>query len=219
MVSSTWRGLGKDDLYDLEPISQYAVAIYHSVLIFSGGDVAPRGNFQLFFLTALLLASAIINANIFGNIAVILEQMNHKSTIFQDKMESATSTMENIDLPNLLQKDIQEYLTYTHKNLDQQNELDSFLQQLSPSLKVEVRNTLMKGSISKNPVFDNSEGAIDAVLSDLSILLFMPEDIILKQGDEGNIIYFVSSGECAVYVSNNTRKVIGWFIFSKICSS
>jgi hypothetical protein len=195
------------DLYDLNAISQYAYAIYHSILILSGGDIGPRGNFQIFFITILLLASAIINANIFGNIAVILQQMNRKATKFQEKMESATSTMENLDLPDKLQKKIQEYLTYTHSTLDQQNELDSFLLQLSPSLKLEVRNVLMKGSISKDSVFDNNKYAIDAVLRDLSILLFMPEDIIIKQGTEGQTIYFIAVGECAVFVTNEKRKV------------
>lgn len=137
----------KTDIYEQSNIKQYASSLYHSMLVLSGNDIGPRDTFELFLLTFLLLTSAIINANIFGNIAVLLQQMNRKATKFQEKMENASSTMKNLKLPDNLQKEIQSYLTYTHNNLEQQNELDAFLQQLSPSLKFQVRKCILKESL------------------------------------------------------------------------
>ena len=56
------------------------------------------------FTTIIIFASFIINANIFGNIAVLLQQMYRKSSNFQEKLEMATSTMKNINIPDKLQK-------------------------------------------------------------------------------------------------------------------
>lgn len=66
--------------------------------------MSPQGYFQIIFVTILLFAASIINANIFGNIAVLLQQIYRKSSAFQDKLEMATSTMKNINIPERLQK-------------------------------------------------------------------------------------------------------------------
>lgn len=193
----------KTELYSKSHIYQYATSVYHSILVLSGADIGPRDEYQLFLLTFFLLASAIINANIFGNIAVVLQQMNRKASKFQEKMENASCTMKNLKIPKPLQMRINDYLWVTHNTLDQQNELDSFLNQLSPSLRIEVRKVILKESISKNDVFNCSSEAVDAIIQDLNILLFMPESVICKQGSEGIDLYFIAGGDWAVYVTDD----------------
>lgn len=83
---------------------QYVISLYYSILLLAGNDMLPQGWFQIIFATVMLFAAAIINANIFGNIAVLLQQMNRKSSNFQEKLEMATSTMKNINIPENLQK-------------------------------------------------------------------------------------------------------------------
>jgi len=68
-------------------------------MILSGGDVGPRDSYQLFFSTYTILIGAIVNANIFGNLAVLVSQMNHKQTVFQDKVDTANTAMKNMRLP------------------------------------------------------------------------------------------------------------------------
>ena len=41
-----------------------------------------------------------INANIFGNLAVLLSQMYHKQTLFQHKIDTANTAMKNMKLPD-----------------------------------------------------------------------------------------------------------------------
>ena len=72
------------------------MSIYHAVLMLGGNDIGPRGEFQLFFVTIMLLLAAIINANIFGNMAVLIQALNRKVANFQEKMEYASETMKNM---------------------------------------------------------------------------------------------------------------------------
>jgi ABC-type tungstate transport system substrate-binding protein len=51
-----------------------------------GNDIGPKGEFQLIFVSIFLLLGAIINSIIFGNMAVILQSLNRKSTEFQEKL-------------------------------------------------------------------------------------------------------------------------------------
>jgi len=50
----------------------------------------------------------------------------------------ANTTMCNMLLPEHLRDDIREFLVTTQNNLDNQNELDHFMQMISPSLRNRV---------------------------------------------------------------------------------
>ena len=56
---------------------------------------------------------AIINANIFGNMALIIQNLNIKSTEFQESIDLANTAMKNLNMPSNLQKDVVAYLQYT----------------------------------------------------------------------------------------------------------
>ena len=92
------------DFYNEDPLYQYIISLYYSVLLLAGNDMFPQRNFEIIFSTVMIFASFIINANIFGNIAVLLQQIYKKSSNFQEKLEMATSTMKNINIPDKLQK-------------------------------------------------------------------------------------------------------------------
>ena len=165
------------------------------MLVLAGNDIGPRGSGLLLLMTLLLFIAAFINASIFGNLAVVLQQMNLKAAKLQEKIENANSTMKNLGIHEDLQKEIYKYLLYTHNNLEQQNELDIFLSQLSPSLKIQVRSSILKDSVYKNEAFEKREEVIRELLKDLNILLFQPETVIVKQGTEAERMYFIAAGE------------------------
>ena len=50
--------------------------------------------------TYTILIGAIVNANIFGNLAVLIQAMNHKQTEFQEKIDTANTAMKNMKLPD-----------------------------------------------------------------------------------------------------------------------
>jgi hypothetical protein len=190
----------KTDIYTDSSIKQYFTSLYHSVLLLGGNDIGPRGNLQLVFTVVILITGAIINASIFGNIAVILQTLNRKQTEFQDKLDNANSAMKNLGIPQRTTKIIQNYLTYTQNTLDHQIQLDSFLSILSPSMKTLVTKHIFEGAVNKNHIFSNHLEILDIILYDLKTLLFLPEDEIIRQREEPDKICFISKGDCHIYV-------------------
>lgn len=178
---------GKTDLYNQSPLHQYLVALYYSVLMLAGNDMLPQGIVQIVFSAIFVLVALIINAIIFGNLAVIVQQMNRKQSSFHEKMENATTTMRNMSIPELLQSKIQAYLISTQSTLDQQKEFDSFLQILSPSLRSEVTRHIFQECILSNNIFEGKTEIIDIVLHDLYTTLFLPEDEICRQNASGKL--------------------------------
>lgn len=55
-------------------------------------------------------------------------------------------------------------------------------------------------------MFKSDNEVLDVIIQDLSILVFLPESMIIKQGTEGLMLYFVAVGECAVFVTNEKKK-------------
>ena len=78
---------------------------------------------------------AIINANILGNMAVLIQDLNKKTDAFQKKMDRVNTAMQNIHLPPDLQSKVVGYLQFTQKSQENQKELTLFIQNISPSLK------------------------------------------------------------------------------------
>ena len=71
-----------DDFYDSSLQNKYFTTLYHAVLLLTGNDILPRGTFQVAFVACFITVGAIINANIFGNMALIISDMNKKSAEF-----------------------------------------------------------------------------------------------------------------------------------------
>ena len=61
----------------------------------------------------LILLAYIINGNIFGEMAVLIQVLNKKSDSFTQEIDNATSAMEKIMLPEDLSADIRNYLVLT----------------------------------------------------------------------------------------------------------
>ena len=66
----------------------------------------------------VLLAGAIINASVFGNIAVKIQNRNRKIGKFVEKLDRVTTAMKNMKLTKELQNKVLDYIYYTHNNLN-----------------------------------------------------------------------------------------------------
>jgi hypothetical protein len=134
----------KTEFYQQNTFFKYCTCVYYIVNVMVGNEIGPRGEIQLLFLSILLMLSAFINANIFGLMSMLIQQMNRKSAKFQEKLDDANLTMKNLDIPMSLTKKVNEYLLYTRTTHDHQQDLDSFLTLISPSLKFEIREQIFK---------------------------------------------------------------------------
>ena len=185
---------------------QYWNAIYHSTLLLAGNDIGPRRDLQLIFCVTTLLIWAIINANIFGNLAVLVSALNRKSTKFQEKLDTVNTAMKNMKLPEETQKKVQNYIMSTQSTLDHQQEMDSFLKLISPSLRLEVTKHIFSMIVVKNEMFKDNEDLVDYLVRYLNTLLYLPEDVIIKQGDKADNLYFLARGETVVKIYDENKE-------------
>ena len=77
-------------------MTMYLYSIQVSVWTIIGVDIQPRSIFQTIIVSVGLFFGAVINANIFGELALILSDMNKQLKRFELKMARTNTVM--IDL-------------------------------------------------------------------------------------------------------------------------
>lgn len=181
--------------FEESTVYRYSGSLYHAVLMLGGNDVGPRSSSQFFFLALILLLGAIINAVLFGNMDVMLQALYKKSNNFQEQLEKAHDAMNNLSMPDGIKSDVKYYLTYTRSTLDHQQELDSFLLMISPSLRQRVTHHIFHDTIGNNRIFSGNEEVLKLILPNLKMKLFLPEETIIRQAEPSNCMYFIARGE------------------------
>ena len=59
----------------------------------------------------------------------------------------------------------------------------------------------------QSEVFDkDNEPLIDFVLRNVRMYSFLPDDLVIKQGDQPSDLYFLQKGECVVEVKDQFKK-------------
>uniref|UniRef100_A0A7S3K652 Cyclic nucleotide-binding domain-containing protein n=1 Tax=Euplotes crassus TaxID=5936 RepID=A0A7S3K652_EUPCR len=188
---------------------KYWMSVYHAVLVLTGNDIGPRfKTFQVIFCTMFVTFGAIVNAYIFGELVVILTVMNAKTAQFVEKLDICNTAMKNQHLPRQLQHEVIGYLTYTQALLTSQQELETFLGLISPSLREKVIKYIFTNVLQENPVLGKNKKLIDYITPRLTTNIFQPEEKIVSQGEAATKIFFIAKGGCHVYIQNrNNEKV------------
>lgn len=76
-----------------------------------------------------------------------------------------------------------------------------FLKILSPSLRSSILFHIYKSIIKKIPIFDQcSNIELRFLVNYMKTVIFLPNDEIIRQGDKGTKIYFISRGKVEIFI-------------------
>jgi len=77
---------------------QYMTSLHSTVLTLLGTDVSPQDSIQASIAATGMFMGAIINANIFGELALIFSSLNKSTRAFQSKFAKINTAMINLKL-------------------------------------------------------------------------------------------------------------------------
>jgi hypothetical protein len=150
------------------------------MLILTGNDVGPNTNSLMVLGLVLLVLGALMNANIFGEMVSIFQQMNVGEMKVAEQLNNATTTMRNLKLPIRLQDEIRDFIIHTSSSLENQRELEIFLDSLTPTIKNKVTRHIFKASFHKDEIFNNNIEVINLLIIDLIPNIVQPDIIIIN---------------------------------------
>ena len=102
---------------------RYAVNLYNAVLFLGGNEMGPRTTGEVVTCTVILIIMAIFNAWLFGDMAVLNEMSGRKQAMFQEQIDVANTAMKQMDLPELFQNRVRNFLIFTQGTKSEQNQL------------------------------------------------------------------------------------------------
>ena len=82
-----------------------------------------------------MVAAGIFNANIFGEIALLISELEMQDAELQSNLDNVNTAMRNLDIPEDLRDNIRTYLMSVHTNKLSQDTMKDFCRILSPKLK------------------------------------------------------------------------------------
>jgi hypothetical protein len=87
--------------------------------------------------------------------------------------------------------------------------MKTFLKLLSPSLRSTIMFHLYKSIISKIPIFDQCSGIeLRFIVNFMKTVIFLPDDEIIRQGDKGTKVYFVSRGKGEILIGPDEIEAV-----------
>jgi len=196
------------------PIDQYIRSLYWAVTTVATigyGDYSPshESNLQLIFTIVVQVFGVGMYGYIIGNVSGLIANIDVPRSEFVKKIESVRIYLNNKSIP----KDMQEkVLNYYHYLWDKKKNVsdDNPLSDLPVSISLEIMLYLNRDMLMKVDLFKDAEELfVREAIQMLKPLIYLPRDYIIRQGEYGDCMFFLSSGEIEVLVNGKQVAKLG----------
>ncbi|KAL4497609.1 hypothetical protein ABPG73_020706 [Tetrahymena malaccensis] len=198
--STTWIG-NVEEGQNLQVLKQYIKCIYWTIVTMTTlgyGDITPKTEIEQVFATSVGLLSTVIFAFSVSLIGEILKDISKRSSEFRSQMGKIETYLNKRKLNQKLKVKVRKYFGYLNKEQQEDtNEGVQLLQKLASSLKEEVFIDMYGRLLKSKKLFDLhfSQRFLNQLALKMKEMRFGPEEIIFRENDPGNKMYFILKGE------------------------
>ena len=193
---------------------QYLRAVYwvlSTIATIGYGDYVPDhdSNPQILYTIAVQVIGVGIYSYIIGNMASLIANLDVAKAAFMKKREEVIEFLRSRRIPGPLQERVRDYYAYLWETRRSASPV-ALTHELPHTLAMAIQLFLNRGIIEKVSLF---RGAGDLFIREIVQLLrplvFLPDDHIITQGEFGDCMYFLSSGEVEVLVDGRRVATLG----------
>jgi hypothetical protein len=193
---------------------QYIRALYWCVTTIATigyGDYSPShdSNLQILYTIGVMIFGVGMYGYIIGNIASLIANLDVARANYQKKMEEINDFLRTRRVPPRLQTRVRDYYAYlweTRKSIS----TESPTADLPHTLSMEILLFLNRTLLEKVALFRGaSELFIREVVQLLQPMVFLPDDDIIRQGEYGDCMYFLTKGDVEVLVNEVRVAALG----------
>lgn len=180
---------------------KYTSGLYTVLVIMSGFDgKQPISDLQVLWCIASTLVGIVIYTSILGAVRAYIVNADSNAAQFQKKLDGITDLIKALNVNAKVRDKIMSYYDYLWKSRQGLDET-KLLEELPDFLRIEVSLYLNRDIIEKVPLFKGVEKSfISEVVMNLKPRLCLPGSYIIRIGETGAEMYFMSRGKVEVIV-------------------
>lgn len=111
-------------------------------------------------------------------------------------------------LPEEMQDQVISFMHHKQNSPDLHQDLEQFYAILNEPLKKQILYHLHSPLLKKVPELNNCSSVEQAFfITNMKAVLFLPKDVILREGEKGDNIYFLNKGICQVELKGHDKKI------------
>jgi hypothetical protein len=193
---------------------QYLRAVYWcltTIATIGYGDYYPNhdSNLQIVYTIIVQVIGVGFYGYIIGNMASLIANLDVAKANFMKKMEEINDFMRTKKVPHELQDRVHEYYAYLWETRKSASTV-SVMSELPHTLAMAILLFLNRSILEKVSLFRNAnEIFIREIVQLLRPLVFLPDDFIIRQGEYGDCMYFLSTGDVEVVVNGQHVATLG----------
>jgi voltage-gated potassium channel len=185
---------------------QYLRSVYWCVTTIATigyGDYTPNhdSNGQIIYTIVVMIFGVGMYGYIIGNVATLIANIDVARANYQAKMEEINDFLRTRRVPGPLQSRVRNYYAYLWETQKSVSSI-SITEELPHTLSMEISLFLNQAILEKVSLFKNAnEIFIREIVQLLRPNVFLPDDYIIRQGEYGDCMYFLSNGDVEVLVN------------------
>ncbi len=191
-----------------DPGVQYIRSLYwtiSSMTTVGYGDITPNRAIEYVFSIIVMLLGASMYAFIIGNIASLFSNLDAAKVSFWNRTESVIKYLRDRQVPFELTNKIRNYYEYMWASHRGSGE-DYLFNDLPQPLRLEILEHVAHELLAKVPLLSNcSETLRHVLLMALKPKTYAPDGYIVRAGETGDRIFFLSKGNAVVISEDGTE--------------
>ena len=184
---------------------QYAEAFYWAMLVFVGSDVSPANTNETTFTATMMLVGIGVFASVIGSASSLLTNLDSTAEQKKTQMDSINHYLTFHAVPKQLRakiRDYYEYLWTSGQSIHDKNLFDQLPESLNLQLDLSLKRKLLEGV----PMFKELRPlSVLGIIRKLTDTIAIPEEVIMRQGEFGDCMYFLKRGKADVYLEISNR--------------
>jgi voltage-gated potassium channel len=207
-IAIGWIGLGgtegalPETMLLSEPFSRYVTALYWATTTLATvgyGDITPHTDLQRLYSIFVMFTGVGLFGYAIGDIATLVANLDTARVEHQRKRTLVNAFMSYRRFPRHLVEKVNSFYHYVWTTRSGRDQEESFAE-LPESLRTEIALHLNRRILKKVPLFqDASEEFLQEIVLLLEPRLYMPGDLVFREGDLGDAMFFVSSGSVEAF--------------------
>ena len=204
-LSTHWIAIGwlalRGVSADLGQATNYLRALYWSITTLATvgyGDITPSTNAEMLYAILVMILGVGVYGYVIGNVAALLANIDPARVHHRELVDRVSAFMRYRGVPAGLQRRILDYYEYLWEKRLGYDE-SAAISGLPPTLRTEVSLFLNRDILQKVPLFRGaSDDFIKAIALEMRPIIFMPGDYVIRAGEPGEEMYFISRGTVEV---------------------